>query len=518
MRWTKVLLSLSLIAVLTLSSLSAFAAATIVYGTTERVTDMDPANAYDFHTWEIFRNIYAGLMAYPPGETELVPGLAESYTISEDGKAYTFKLREGLTFTDGTPFNAEAVKWSIDRVMRLGGDPSWLVTDFVESVDVVDEYSVKFNLINPVAYFPALVATVVYYPVNPNIYPADAIITNPAELPGGALVGLGPYKMVSFKRDEEIVLEPNPDYYGDKPKNDLVVIRYFADATTMRLALENGELDVAFKSFNPSDIKDLVESENIKTVKGQGPYIRYICPVHAREPFNNQNLRQAIAAAVNRPEIIQKVFLGQNEPLYSQIPMGMWTHTDNFKEVYGDGNIEKAKALLAAEGYNEDNPFEFDLWYTPAHYGDTEVDLAAVLKYQFEATGVMKVNVKSAEWATYKENWRDQVMPVFLLGWYPDYIDPDNYTAAFAGTAGSAGNGIYFSDEEWDALLAEAQTVPDKERREEIYKELQRRWTVDIPTIPLFQGTLYLFTQPNIEGVMIAPTLEFSYGPIEVVE
>jgi len=127
------------------------------------------------------------------------------------------------------------------------------------------------------------------------------------------------------------------------------------------------KLDVAFKSFNPSDIADLEKSDKIKTVIGQGPYIRYICPVHAREPFNNKVLRQALAAAVNRPDFIKKVFLGQNAPLYSQVPMGMWTHTDNFKEVYGDGNIEKAQELLASQGYTEDNPLEFDLWYTPAH-------------------------------------------------------------------------------------------------------------------------------------------------------
>ena len=107
-------------------------------------------------------------------------------------------------------------------------------------------------------------------------------------------------------------------------------------------------------------------------------------------------------------------------------------------------------------------------------------------------------------------------MPVFLLGWYPDYIDPDNYTAAFAGTAGSAGNGIFFSNAEWDAKFVEAQKNPDAAQREAIYNEVQQDWTDEIPTIPLFQGSLYLFTQLNVEGVMISPTLQFKYGPIEL--
>jgi len=477
---------------------------------------MDPASAYDFHTWEIFLNIYQGLTKYAVGTTDIVPGLAESYTVSEDGNEYTFKLREGLKFTDGTPFTADAVKWSVDRAIKLEGDPSWLVIDFVESVEVVDEYSVKFILKNPVAYFPALVATTPYYPVNPNIYPEDKIIRATSELKGGQLVGLGPYKVVSFKRDEEVVLEANPDFYGEKPKNDRVVIRYFADATTMRLALEKGEVDVVYKTLNPSDITDLEKSEDIVTIKAEGPGIRYLCFICAEEPFKNKVLRQAVAAAVNRPEIIKKAFLGQRRPLYSMIPMGMWSHTDKFKEAYGDANIEKAKELLASQGYNESNPFEFDFWYTPSHYGDTEVDMAAVIKAQLEATGVMKVNVKSAEWATYKDNMNNKVMPLYLLGWYPDYIDPDNYTAAFAGTVGSAGMGIYFSDPEWDAKLIECQTETDMAKRTALYEELQQMWSEDVMTAPLLQEPLYLFTQKNISGVVASPTLLFSYSPVEM--
>jgi len=491
---------------------------TVVYGTTEKVIDMDPANAYDFHTWEIFYNIYQGLLRYPPGKTNLVPGLAKSYDISADGKEYTFKLRKGLKFTDGTPFDAHAVKWSIDRVIALKGDPSWLVTDFVDHVDVVGKYAVKFVLKNPVAYFPSLAASCPYYPVNPNVYPKDKIIRDPSELKGGKLVGLGPYRAVSFKRDQEIVLEANPNFYGEKPKNDRVVIRYFADATTMRLALEKGEIDFAFKTLNPSDINDLQRSAKIQTIKAQGPYIRYVCFLCDTPPFKDKVLRQAVAAAINRPLVIEKVFLGQNAPLYSMVPMGMWSHIDAFKDAFGDGNIAKSRKLLASRGYSESKPFTFDLWYTPSHYGDTEVDVAAVLKDQLEATGMMKVNVKSAEWATYRDQWKNKQMPAYLLGWYPDYIDPDNYTAAFAGTAGSRGIGIYFSSPVWDQKFVEGQKETDSKKRTALYGEIQRMWTDEVPTAPIFQGVLYLFAQKNIRGIMLSPTLQFNYGPIHRVK
>ena len=515
MRKVKLLLFCMITVSLAIFPAQGFAKAkALVYGTTEKVIDMDPANAYDFHTWEIFYNIYQGLLRYPPGKTNLVPGLAKSYEISADGKEYTFKLREGLKFTDGTPFDASAVKWSMDRVIALKGDPSWLVTDFVDHVDVVGKYAVKFVLKNPVAYFPSLVASVPYYPLNPKIYPKDKIIRDPSELKGGKLVGLGPYKVVSFKRHQEILMDANPFFYGEKPKNDRIVIRYFADATTMRLALEKGEIDFAFKTLNPSDINDLEKSVKLQTIKAQGPYIRYICFLCDSPPFKDRVLRQAVAAAVNRPPLLRKVFLGQNAPLYSMVPMGMWSHIDAFKQALGDGNIAKAKNLLKSRGYSETKKFTFDLWYTPSHYGDTEVDMAAVLKDQLEATGMMKVNVKSAEWATYRDNWKNKVMPAYLLGWYPDYIDPDNYTAAFAGTAGSKGIGVNFSDPYWDIKFVDGQTITDPEKRADLYEELQTLWTYEVPTVTIFQGMLYLFAQKGIHGIMLSPTLQFNYGPI----
>jgi len=501
----------SVIGIVFLMISSPVTAETLVIGTTEKVIDMDPANAYDFHTWEIFNNIYQGLLTYPPGKTDLITGLAESYDVSADGMAYTFKLREGLIFSDGTSLDASAVKWSIDRVITLQGDPSWLVTDFVNHVDVVDNYSVKFVLKNPVAYFPSLVASCPYFPVNPNIYPKDRIIRDPSELTGGKLVGLGPYNIVSFKRDQEIVMEANANYYGEKPKTKRIVIRYFADATTMRLAIEKGEIDIAFKTLNPSDITDLEKSMKVRTIKAQGPYIRYLCFCCAVPPFNDKILRRAIAAAIDRPTIIKKVFLGQNTPLYSMVPMGMWSHIDAFKNVFGDGNLKKARELLASRGYSESNKFTFELWYTPSHYGDTEVDLAAVLKDQLEATNMIKVNVKSAEWATYRDNWSKKLMPTYLLGWYPDYIDPDNYTAAFAGTSGSKGMGIFFSDPIWDKKLTNGQIEMNANKRRAIYEELQRMWTEDVPTVPIFQGTLYMFTQNDIHGALLSPTLRFNY-------
>jgi peptide/nickel transport system substrate-binding protein len=494
------------------------ASTALVYGTTEKVSDMDTANAYDFHTWEIFQNINMGLLTYEPGTTKIVPGLAESFSANPESTEFTFKLRAGLKFGDGTAFDASVVKWTIDRVVSLGGDPSWLVSDFVKEVAVVDAMTVKFVLKGPIAYFPALVATVPYHPLNPNVYPVDKIVKDPAELKGGKLDGLGPYRIASFKRDQEVVLEANPNYWGPKPSIARIIIKYFADASTLRLAIEKGEIDLAFKTLNPSDIADLTAKGALTVFALPGPYIRYLCFETSQSIFKDKVLRQAVAALINRPDINQKVFLGQNAPLYSMVPAGMIYHSENFKDALGDGNVALAEKLLGSLGYSAAKPFEFDLWYTPSHYGDTEVNLAEVMKVQLESTPFIKVTIKNAEWATYKEQWKNKQMPAFLLGWYPDYLDPDNYTAAFAGTSGSAGMGINFSDPAWDALFTKEQTSTVEADRAAVFAQVQQQWTVDVPTAPIFQGNLYVFTRKNVTGVKIGPTLIFNYDQLQFVK
>ncbi len=500
-----------------LAGASVAAQGVLVYGTTDKVTDMDPASAYDFHTWEIFQNIDKGLLTYTPGTTDIVPGLATAMpTVNAAGNEYTFKLRPNLKFTDGTPFDAASVKWSVDRVIKLNGDPSWLVTQFVKEVQVIDPLTVRFVLKAPTGFFPALVAgDPVYFPISPNVYPVDKIVHDPSELVGGALVGLGPYKVTSFKRDEEVVLEANPDYYGKAPAVKKVIIKYFADATTMRLAIEKGDIDVAFKTLNPSDITDLAKAGKLNYQKLPGAQIRFLnfnCDVSV---FKDKILRQAIAALIDRPEINQKVFLGQQAPLYSMIPMGMSYHTDNFKTVYGEkGNVAKADALLKKAGYSKAKPFAFDLWYTTSHYGDTEVNVAEVLKSELERSPLIKITLKSAEWATYKQQFNNKQMAAFLLGWYPDYLDPDDYTAAFAQTDASAGEGIFFSNKEWDALFNKEQTATSEKTRAPVFAEVQKLWTDEVPCIPLFQGNLNVFTKKNIAGVKIGPTLIFNYDNV----
>ena len=477
----------------------------IILGTTDKITVLDPAKCYDFYTWEIFNNIGEGLLKYKPGTTEIVPGIAESYEVSEDGKVYTFHLRPGLKFTDGAPLDASAVKYSIDRVMKLGLDPSWLVSAFVEKVEVVDELTVKFILKKPISYFPSLVATVPYFPVSPKSYPADKT----AE----PLVGhYGPYKIKKWIRDVELVLEANPDYYGTPPKTKEFIIKFYKDASTLRLAVETGEIDIAWRTLKPTDILDLKARGVLTIEEVPGPYIRYLVLRCNQAPFNDVRLRRAIAAAIDRDKICNEVYKGTVEPLYSMIPKGMWSHIDAFKEEYGVRNLTLAKELLKEAGYSEENPFEFELWYTPTHYGDLEADVALVIKESLEETGMMKVTLKSAEWATYAAEYIAKgVMPIFLLGWYPDYLDPDDYTTCFLHSKWSPDLGVFYNNSKMDELLDKASVAIDKAERTELYKEIQRLMAEEAPVIPFFQGKLFIVFWPNVRGVILDPTMLLRY-------
>lgn len=477
----------------------------IIIGTTDKVTDLDPAMAYDFFTWEVLSNIGEGFFKYKPGTLELVPGLAESYEVQEGGKVWILKLRKGLKFKDGTELTAEAAKWSIERVARIEGDPAWFVTDFVEKVEVVDKYTLKITLFQPVAFFKAVLAVPTYFPISPKSYPADKVS------PDNTAGGIGPYYIEKFVRDQEIVLKANPKYY-EKPKTEKIIIKFYKDATALRLAIESGEIDIAWRTLNPSDIVDLKKKKDLQVIEGKGAFIRYIVFNTRIPPFDNKLVRQALAAALDRKAIVDKVFLGTVSPLYSLVPAGMWSHIDAFKDKYGEGpNYDLAKQLLKQAGYSETNKLKVQLWYTPSHYGSTEADVAAVIKESWEKTGMVEIEIKSAEWSTYIELTRGQGLPVTLYGWYPDYLDPDNFLFPFLHTNSNRWLGKPYSNPDLDVILEKAQVETDQNKRAQLYVDVQKVLAEDAPIVPMFQGKLFIVAKKDIKGIVLDPYMLLRY-------
>ncbi len=250
---------------------------TIIIGTTDEINSLDPQDAYATHDWEILKNTGVALMAYTPGTADLVPGAAESEpVVSDDGLTYTFTLREGLQFADGTPVTGADYVRAWKRMSDLQGQVSGLVQAYVVDVQSPDERSVVYTLKAPFAFFPALTATPPFIPPNPAIYTDDAINQFPETLDG-----IGPYRLVSLSPGEQAVLEANPNYFGEAPSIPNVIIRYFQDPTTMAQAVENGEIDIAWRTLGPVEATRLEGIEGLTVTQVDAPALRYLTFNHA---------------------------------------------------------------------------------------------------------------------------------------------------------------------------------------------------------------------------------------------
>jgi len=246
---------------------------TIIIGTTDEVNSLDANDAYATHDWEIIKNTGRALMTYPAGTAELAPGAAAAApTVSEDGKTYTFKIKPGQKFADGTPLTAKDFVYAWERLNKLEGQVSGLVQVYVESVEAPDDETVVYKLKNSFGFFPALAATAPFVPVNPATFKADEIVAFPDKLDG-----IGPYRMVSHKPGEQMVLEANPNYTGeDKPFIPKVIIRYYADPTTMGNAVEKGEIDIAWRTVGPVEATRLQGVSGLNVMTISAPALRYL--------------------------------------------------------------------------------------------------------------------------------------------------------------------------------------------------------------------------------------------------
>ncbi len=245
---------------------------TIIIGTTDEVHSLDAQDAYAVHDWEILKNTGVPLLTYPPGEADLILGAAADWPeVSDDGKTYTFKLKEGITFADGTPLTAQMY---VDAWQRIGleGDVSGLIQLYVEDVEAPDDTTVVYHLNAPYGFFPALAATAPFIPSNPNIFPVDELIFFP-----DIIDGIGPYRMVSYTPGEQMVLEANPNYFGDdKPIISKVIIQYFADPTTMGNAVESGQIDIAWRILGPVEAVRLMDVDGLTVEIIEAPALRYL--------------------------------------------------------------------------------------------------------------------------------------------------------------------------------------------------------------------------------------------------
>ncbi|MEU5534055.1 ABC transporter substrate-binding protein [Streptomyces sp. NPDC020362] len=467
----------------------------IVVGTTSAPSTLDPAGAWD-GSWELFRNIYQTLLAYPNGATTPQPDAAKSCSFTDSAsRTYRCKLRAGMKFADGDPLNAKAVQYSIDRIRTINAPsgPAGLLGS-LDRVDAVGDSEVVFHLNQSDATFPFVLATPAMSIVDPDDYPAKSLRKD------DQVFGSGPYKLQSYQEDKEAVLVRNDHYEGfAQRQNDAVTIRYFQDSASMVKELRDKKIDVTYRGLAADDILALQRHGNtdLQLVDGAGTDISYLV-FNPKDPWAKQPaVRKAIAQIVDRGAIAHKVYKDTVDPLYSMVPKGLTGHTTSFFDDFGDPSVAKARKILTDAGITKRIPLTF--WYTTDRYGSETALMFRELKQELDSSGLFSITLKSRPWKTYVVGYQKGEYPVFGRGWFPDFPDADNFIAPFVGEKNALGT-PYPSKEITTVLLPRSRAQSDRAKVVKDLESAQQILVNDARLLPLWQGRQYVAASDDISG------------------
>lgn len=492
---------------------------TITLGTTDKVVTLDPAGSYDAGSFLVMNQVYPFLLNAKPGSADASPDIAESASFTAPTE-YTVKLKPGLKFANGHALTSSDVKFSIDRVVKIAdpNGPASLLSN-LESVEATDDTTVVFKLkaAND-QVFPGVLASNSGPIIDEEVFPADKVMGDDDIVKAKPFAG--PYSIDSYKKNELISLSVNSDYQGllGKPANDGANIKYYADANNLKLDIQEGNIDVAGRSLTATDVADLEGNSKVKVHKGPGGELRYIVfnfdtmPFGAKapdaDPAKALAVRQAMANIVDRDAIANQVYKGTYLPAYSVVPEGFLGATQPLKDLYGNGgkpDLEKAKKVFADAGIS--GPVNIKLQYNPDHYGSSSGDEYAMIKEQLEKSGLFTVDLQSTEWVTYSKDRTADAYPVYQLGWFPDYSDPDNYLTPFFVPGNFLKN--HYDNPEVASLIQKQLTTVDKDERVKLLGEAQEAVAKDLSTLPLLQGAQVLVAGADVKGV--ETTLDASF-------
>jgi peptide/nickel transport system substrate-binding protein len=496
----------------------------ITIGTTLKPRTLDPADIYDIAGLNIAYNVGESLYTYEFGKTTIEPLLAkEMPKVSQDGLTYTISLRQGVTFHDGTPFNAKAMEFSLQRFIKNGGKPSFLLSDIVKDLKATGDYELTIQLKQPFAAFPSILATPTACAVSPKAYAIGIGKFNPNQL-----IGTGAYKLTEFSSDK-IKLETNDKYWGEKPTNKGVNIQVFAgNSANLLNSFRTGAVDIAYQSLDPEQIKSLLEGSEKKqwqTIEAPGTVVNYLTLNVRQDPLKKVEVRQAIAALIDRDLIIKRVLRGQAEPLYSLIPTSFDVSKPSFKDSYGEVNLNKAKELLEKAGFSVTNPVSVQVWYSSGSLVRGIVAQTLQAYAEKELGGLIKFEPQTVESASFFSNLSKGTYPTTLADWYPDFLDADNYVQPFLNCSkgsiakgctegASQSRGSFYWSDRANQLIEQQRKELDTTKRKQIFAELQDLLAKDVPYVPLWQIKEYAFAQNGVEGTIINPSQNFAFWKI----
>jgi peptide/nickel transport system substrate-binding protein len=338
----------------------------------------------------------------------------------------------------------------------------------------------------------------------------------------------GQYTITSYDLNNLVAYEANPGYQGVLPqaKTKTIQVKYYADPSNLKLDIQQGNIDVAWRSLSATDIQSLKGNSNVKVVNGPGGEMRYIVfnfntqPYGAttpqKDPAKALAVRTAVADLIDRKAIADQVYKGTYSPLYSYVVDGLTGANTSLKGKYGDGNggpsLDKAKQALQAAGVT--TPVPLSLQYTTDHYGPSSGDEYALIKSQLENGGLFQVNLQSTAYVQYSKDRVKDVYPAYQLGWFPDYSDADDYLTPFflntATTQSFLAN--HYNNDAVNKLIAQEATTADKTQRTQLIQQVQDAVAADLPTVPYLQGSQIAIVGKDVQGTTLDPSFKFRYG------
>jgi len=478
---------------------------------------LDPGRETDGESFYIADNVYETLTKFKPGTTEIVPGLASSWDAAADGLSYTFHLRKGVKFHDGTDFNADAVVFSLARQFKkdhpfyqYGPWQYWGGMDMdniVDDVVSVDDYTVTITLKKKEAPFIANLAMNFAAIVSPTAaakYGKD-FSSNP--------VGTGPFKFVSWTKDDNIVLERFDGYWGQKAYLDRVIFKVVTDPSARYLSLKKGEVDM-MEFPTPSDIPAIKADSNLKIVQQAGMNVGYLAMNASKKPFDNKLVRQAVNYAINKKEIIEAVYGSLGIAAKNPIPPGMWSYNNKIED-YGY-NPAKAKQLLAQAGYP--NGFSTTLWAMPVArpYNPNGKKVAEIMQAQLAKVGI-KAEIVSYEWGTYLDKTAHGEHDMALLGWTGDNGDPDNFLfvlLSIPATEIPAQNIAFWKNQKFNDLITQAKETSDQAKRTQLYLQAQVVFHDEAPWVTIAHSNVVQPMKKTVQGFLLYPTGKDFFGDV----
>ena len=497
-------------------------ASTIIIGLEAEPVTLDPTQMTDFNSSRAGMEMYDELLRFKDGTTELEPGLATDWEVSEDGLEYTFNLREGVKFHDGTPFNADAVKFNFER--QLDPDHPYHDTgdfayaDFtlgmIEEVVVVDEMTVKIVLDEPFAPFLgniAMHAAAIVSPAAIEEYGKDISI-NP--------VGTGPFKFVSWDPGVEVILEKNEDCWRGVPEVDRLIFRPIVEDQTRLTELESGNIDFLV-GIPPDDLQRLKDEDQLLVVEQPSMHTWYLSLNCQQAPFDNVKVRQAANYAINKASIVDNILKGTGVLAKNLLPPLIWGYTDDVQDF--SYNPERAKELLAEAGYGEGDVIEIDFHVPKSGSGMQQpVTMAQAIQSDLEAVG-FKVTIQQLEWGTFlDESFKvveENEFVMHELSWLGDNGDPDNFLYILLSGEQWPQDGFndaFYKNPEVDRLLKEARTISDHDRRVELYGEAQKLIVADSPVIPVDHEIQIVVMNKKVKGFELHPTGVFRFDKVRI--